>query len=98
MSVLEVARLTVPEGAADDFEMAFAEAHALVTAAGGRLASDLTRIVGTTSDYLFVVEWRTLADHVEGFAGSPDFATFEGLIGPYLVGAPVVHHYESIEG
>lgn len=98
MSVLEVARLTVSAGATEAFETAFAEAHALVVEADGRLASELTKVVGSASDYRFVVEWRTLADHVEGFAGSPSFAIFEGLIAPHLADAPVVHHYESIEG
>lgn len=97
MSVLEVARLAVDDGAADAFEAAFAQAHLLVVEAEGRLASDLTKVVGSATEYLFVVKWRTLADHTEGFAGSPEFARFEQLIGPHLTGAPVVRHYESIE-
>lgn len=97
MSVLEVARLRVRDGAGDEFEAAFAEAHALVSAAEGRLASTLSKVVGSEDEYLFVVEWRALADHIDTFAGSPEFATFEGLIGPHLATAPVVAHYDGIE-
>jgi heme-degrading monooxygenase HmoA len=97
MSVLEVARLSVKDGAGDEFEAAFTQAHALVVAAKGRLASTLSKVVGSDDEYLFVVEWRALADHVDTFAGSPEFAAFEGLIGPHLAAAPAVAHYDTIE-
>lgn len=96
MSVLEVARLTVAETAGTAFETDFAEAHRYVVAAPGRIDSSLTRVTGSTTEYVFLVEWDRIEDHTEKFAKSSEFAKFDALIGPHLAGAPSVEHFEKI--
>jgi heme-degrading monooxygenase HmoA len=96
MSVLEVARLTVNDGAAEAFEADFAKAHAYVVAAEGQIESSLTRVAGSENNYVFLVEWEHLEDHTERFAGSAAFGAFDALIGPHLAGAPSVEHFEKI--
>lgn len=97
MSVLEVARLTVADGKQDLFETAFAQALPYVRAAKGHLDSSLNRVVGESSDYVLLVRWDTLEDHVEGFATSADFDEFIGLVKDYFTKAPVVAHFAEID-
>ena len=96
MSVLEVARLTVNDGAGEAFEADFAKAQQYVLAAEGQIESSLTRVSGSQTEYVFLVEWNRLEDHTEGFAASEEFNAFDALIGPHLAGAPSVDHYEKI--
>lgn len=98
MSVLEVARISVRSGQTTAFEQAFAEAHRYVQGAEGHLDSRLTKCVGTDNEYVFLVWWRSLADHVEGFAASAEFRKFDELIASHFESAPQVAHFDELEG
>ncbi|MFF1385577.1 antibiotic biosynthesis monooxygenase family protein [Arthrobacter sp. NPDC058288] len=95
MSVLEVAQLSTKDGSGAAFESAFSEAKLLIESAPGHIESSLTRST-VTGEYVLLVQWRTLEDHVEKFVSSPDFAKFQGLIGEYLAGEPTVKHFQEL--
>jgi heme-degrading monooxygenase HmoA len=95
LSVLEVAKLQIREGAGSEFEASFAEAHELIKAADGYISSELHQVVDG-DEYVLLVQWQTLEDHVEKFASSPDFPKFQGLIGPHLASEPSVDHFARI--
>jgi heme-degrading monooxygenase HmoA len=95
LSVLEVAQLSIKDGSGTEFESAFSEAKLLIESASGHLASSLTKST-STGEYLLLVWWRTLEDHIETFVSSPDFAKFKALIGDHLAGAPTVKHFQEI--
>ncbi|WP_314146627.1 antibiotic biosynthesis monooxygenase family protein [uncultured Leifsonia sp.] len=96
MSVLEVAQLTIRDGNQSAFEADFANAHRYVQEAEGHLSSELRKSTDTDTNYVFLVEWQRLEDHIEVFAASPEFAAFQSVIGPHLAGEPSVEHYEKI--
>lgn len=95
MSVLEVAQLSIKDGSGAEFESAFSEAKLLIESAPGHIESSLTRAT-STGEYVLLVWWRTLEDHVERFVASPEFAKFQDLIGEYLAGEPTVKHFQEI--
>jgi heme-degrading monooxygenase HmoA len=95
LSVLEVAQLSIKDGSGAAFESAFSEAKLLIESASGHVASSLTQSTAT-GEYVLLVWWRTLEDHVEKFVSSPDFAKFQNLIGEYLAGEPTVKHFQEI--
>jgi heme-degrading monooxygenase HmoA len=97
LSVLEVARISVRSDQTTAFEQAFAEAHRYVQGAEGHLDSRLAKSVGA-DEYVFLVWWRSLADHVEAFAVSAEFGKFDELIAPYFASAPHVAHFDELEG
>jgi heme-degrading monooxygenase HmoA len=97
LSVLEVARLRVRREADEKFEEAFAEAHSLLQAAVGHLWSELAREV-EGGDYLLLVRWRAIEDHVQGFVNSEDFTRFRDLLWPHFAEDPTVAHFQEPAG
>jgi heme-degrading monooxygenase HmoA len=95
LSVLEVAQLSIKDGSEAAFESAFSEAKLLIEAAPGHIESSLTRSA-SADEYVLLVWWQTLEDHVEKFVGSPEFSKFQGLIGEYLAGEPTVKHFQEL--
>ena len=96
--ILEVAQLQIKPGEGQSFEKAFPEAEKVLVQAKGRLSHELRRCIETPDRYLLLVRWQTLADHTEGFRGSPLFQQWRAVIGPFFDGAPVVEHYEAVSG
>ena len=94
--VLERALITVTPGSEGEFEQAFATARAQLSGSPGFRSGRLTRGVESPSTYLLLVEWETLEDHTEGFRGSPAFAEWRRLLGPFFVEAPAVEHYVQV--
>lgn len=94
--VTEHALIPVRSGAEPDFEKAFAEARALITAAPGCESARLLRCIELPSTYLLLVEWESLEAHTEGFRGSPVFAEWRRIIGPYFDGEVEVVHYSAL--
>jgi len=95
--VLEVAKISVRPDRTSAFEEAFADAHHYVENAEGYIASQLSRTVGVDNQYVFLVWWRSLADHVETFVASMDFTKFDALVGPHFEIPPVVTHFQEVE-
>ena len=93
--IVESALITVRDGSQSAFEAAFPEAEKFLTASPGHLGHHLRRSIESPTRYLLTVEWRTLADHTEGFRGSPAFASWRAVIGPFFAVPPVVEHFED---
>ena len=98
MSVLEIAAIEIDPERSADFEEVFENAVAFVRAAEGHLGSRLMGDVERPGHYVFLVTWREIADHTEGFVTSQAFQSFDALIGPFLVAAPQVSHVASAFG
>ena len=96
--ILEVAVLQIKPGEGHRFEQAFPEAEKVLVQAKGHLSHELRRCIETRDRYLLLVRWEALADHTEGFRGSPLFKQWRAVIGPFFDGAPVVEHYEAVTG
>lgn len=94
--VTEHALITVTPGTAERFEAALAEARAVIAASDGFHSLRLLHGMERPEQYLLLVEWETLADHVDGFRGSEAFTRWRALIGPYFASPPVVEHFEDV--
>jgi len=94
--ILEVAVLDVKPGHAVEFERAFAQAQRIISAAPGYLSHQLQRCVENPQRYLLLVEWRTLADHTEGFRKSAPYQEWRRLLHHFYDPFPTVEHYEAI--
>ncbi|PKO61135.1 MAG: antibiotic biosynthesis monooxygenase [Betaproteobacteria bacterium HGW-Betaproteobacteria-18] len=46
--------------------------------------------------YILQIFWTTLEDHTVGFRGSPAFAQWRAIVGPFFASAPVVEHFELV--
>ena len=91
--ILEHALIAVRPGSQAEFEVAVSRAREVISAAPGFRTFALHRGVESPDRYLLLVGWETLEDHTVGFRGSPAFAEWRSLIGPFFDGQPEVDHY-----
>ena len=94
--ILEQAVLDVRPGRADDFEVAFSRAKAIVSAAPGFRGLTLSRCVERPDTYLLLVRWDTLEDHTEGFRGSAQYQEWKRLLHHFYDPFPTVEHYRQV--
>jgi heme-degrading monooxygenase HmoA len=95
-SVLEVARLDVRPGQADDFLAAFTEARQFIEATPGFLGLSLRRCLdeGATDRFLLTVEWASVEAHTVGFRQSGErYERWRSLLHHFYDPFPVVEHY-----
>ena len=95
--ILEVAILDIIPGHEKAYEAAFAQASALIAAMKGYRSHQLKRCLEKDNRYLLLVEWETLADHMEGFRQSADYQQWRKLLHPFYDPFPVVEHYVNLE-
>ncbi len=96
--ILEHAVLNVRPGQQAEFEAAYAVARPLIAGAGGCRSVRVERCLETPGRYLLLVEWDSLEDHTEGFRGSDAFQEWRRLLHHFYDPAPVVEHFEALEG
>ena len=94
--ILEVARLELRPGTADEFLAAFAEARPLIEATPGFVDLQLRRCVDDGGDdrFLLVVEWESLEAHAVGFRQSGErYERWRQLLHHFYDPFPIVEHY-----
>jgi heme-degrading monooxygenase HmoA len=94
--VLEHALLSIRPGESDQFEVALAEARAVIAESPGFASLTSLRGIETPDSYLLLIEWETLDDHVLGFRESDRFVRWRELIGPYFAAPPAVGHFVEV--
>ncbi len=94
--ILEHALLPVRPDLTAEFERAFDEARHIIAAMPGFRSLRLSRCVERPAGYLLLVEWDTLADHTEGFRGSPEYLRWKRLLHHFYEPFPVVEHYTTV--
>lgn len=94
--IVEHAVITIQQGTSDQFEAALGEARQVIGAAPGFRSLTLHRGIEVDTEYVLLVEWETLEDHVDGFRRSEGFTAWRALIGPYFDGQPVVTHLTGV--
>ena len=93
---LEMAVLNVIGGKCQEFEKAFSQAERLVMATPGYISHSLTKCVEEKGQYLLLIEWQALEDHIEGFRKSKAYEEWSHLLHHFYDPFPVVHHYVAL--
>jgi heme-degrading monooxygenase HmoA len=91
--ILESAILKVRPGLGREFEAAFAEASAIISASPGYVSHELHRCIEVQDQYLLLVRWERLEDHTVGFRGSPPYQEWRRLLHRFYDPFPTVEHY-----
>lgn len=94
--ILEHVVLEVRPGQEPAFETAFVTAKPLIMASPGWRSLRLERCIERPSSYLLLVEWETLADHLEGFRASAAYEEWRRLLHHFYDPPPVVEHFEAV--
>mgnify|MGYP003590734599 CR=1 FL=1 len=95
--ILEHALLPVIPGRESAFEEAFAQARPLIEAAHGCRGVQLHRSGETPNEYVLLVQWDTIADHTDGFRGSPAYAQWRALLHHFYDPFPTVEHFVEVQ-
>ena len=45
-----------------------------------------------------MIWWQTLENHTVDFRGSPAFADWRAIVGPFFAAPPAVEHFETVAG
>ena len=94
--ILEAVMLNVKPGKETEFETAFKQASALISAIEGYLSHELHRCMETQGKYLLQVRWKTLEAHTVTFRQSPEFQQWKQLLHHFYDPFPVVEHFEEV--
>jgi heme-degrading monooxygenase HmoA len=92
--ITELALIAIRAGCEAQFEQAFPQAEKFLAASRGYVSHTLRRSIEAPNRYALTVQWETLEDHTQGFRGSPAFAQWRAIIGPYFDTPPVVEHFQ----
>ncbi|MCC5812857.1 MAG: antibiotic biosynthesis monooxygenase [Ectothiorhodospiraceae bacterium] len=96
--ILELAPLQVRPGQADAFEQAFAKAQRIIASMPGYRGHTLQRCLEVDNKYVLLVGWDSVADHEQGFRGSPAYQEWKRLLHHFYDPFPTVEHYQPVSG
>jgi heme-degrading monooxygenase HmoA len=94
--ITEIALIDVKPGSEKDFEAAVEKAKPLFLRAKGGVGIELHKSIEKPSRYRLLAKWQTLENHTVDFRGSPDFAEWRALVGPFFAAPPDVEHTETV--
>jgi heme-degrading monooxygenase HmoA len=94
--VLEVALIEVEPGQEDAFAAAYAAARELVATTPGCRSVRMTRGIESPSRFVLLVEWDSVAAHVDNFRASDRFPAWRAQLGRYFAAPPVVEHFTDV--
>ncbi|TYP73751.1 heme-degrading monooxygenase HmoA [Paenibacillus methanolicus] len=80
----------------ESFVDTFKQASSIIASMKGYIRHELQRCLEREGQYVLLVWWETLEDHVEGFRQSEGYQEWKRLLHHYYDPFPVVEHYESI--
>lgn len=94
--VLEVALIAITPGAEDDFQTAFGSVRHVLADTPGCRSVRMTRGLESPSQFTLLVEWDSVAAHVENFRESERYAEWRAALGPHFASPPVVEHFRDV--
>mgnify|MGYP001599316676 FL=1 len=93
MAVIEHALLPVRAGSEAAFEAAVADAKPLIEASPGFISLEIRRPLDPGQPYLLLVQWRSVADHRDGFRTSERYQRWRALLHPFYGPVPTVGYF-----
>lgn len=93
MAVVELALLPVRPGHEGAFEAAVAEARPLIEVSPGFLSLEIRRPLAAGQPYLLLAQWRSVADHKEGFRRSERYERWRALLHAFYDSVPAVSYF-----
>ncbi|SDN13901.1 Heme-degrading monooxygenase HmoA [Psychrobacillus sp. OK028] len=94
--ILEAVMLQVKTGLEENYENAFRQASKIISSMPGYITHELQRCIEGKGNYLLLVSWESLEDHVIGFRESSEYQEWKKLLHPYYDPFPVVEHFEKV--
>lgn len=95
--ILELADIRIQPGQQAAFDEAIERGISTVIAkAKGFEGYKVHKGVESPERYLLQIFWATLENHTVDFRGSPAFAEWRAIVGPFFASPPTVEHFELL--
>jgi heme-degrading monooxygenase HmoA len=95
--ILELADFSISPGQQAAFEAAVQRGlETVISKAKGFEGYKLNHGIENPQRYVLQIFWTTLEDHTVGFRGSPAFAEWRAIVGPFFASPPVVEHFDLV--
>ena len=95
--ILELADFSIQPGQNAAFEKAVQRGlQSVIAHAKGFEGFKLNHCLENPQRYILQIFWTTLEDHTVGFRGSPAFAEWRAIVGPFFASTPVVEHFDLV--
>ena len=92
--ILELADIRIHPGQQSAFDEAICRGlDTVISRAHGFRGYKVNKGVESPERYLLMIFWETLEDHTVGFRGSPAFAEWRAIVGPFFAQPPQVEHF-----
>ena len=95
--ILELADFSIHPGQNAAFEEAIQRGlKTVISHAKGFEGYKVNSSIESPQRYILQIFWTTLEDHTVGFRGSPAFAEWRAIVGPFFASPPVVEHFDLV--
>jgi heme-degrading monooxygenase HmoA len=95
--ILEIADIRIQPGRNAEFDAAIQYGLDTVAArADGYRAHRVVKGIESPDRYVLMIWWESLEAHTVGFRGSPLFADWRAIVGPFFAAAPAVEHFSLV--
>jgi len=95
--VLELAEITIRPGEQARFDAAIARGiETVICRAVGFRRASVHKGIELPERYVLQIEWDTLENHTVDFRGSPAFAEWRSMVGPFFAQPPRVEHFTAV--
>ena len=95
--VLELAEITIRPGEQAQFDAAITRGiDSVISRATGFRRASVHKGIESPERYVLQIEWDTLENHTVDFRGSPAFAEWRVIVGPFFAQPPRVEHFTTV--
>ena len=95
--ILELADIRIQPGQQAAFDEAIRRAISTVASkAKGFQGFKVNKGIENPERYILQIFWDTLENHTVDFRGSPAFAEWRAIVGPFFAAPPVVEHFDLV--
>ncbi len=95
--ILELADIRIQPGQQAAFDKAIQRAISTVASkAKGFQGFKVNKGIESPERYILQIFWDTLENHTVDFRGSPAFAEWRAIVGPFFAAPPVVEHFDLL--
>jgi heme-degrading monooxygenase HmoA len=95
--ILEVADIRIQPGKQAEFDAAIQRGvENVIAKAVGFSGYKVNKCIETPERYLLQIWWATLENHTVDFRGSPAFADWRAMVGPFFAQPPLVEHFNLV--
>lgn len=94
--ILQTVVIDIKPGLASEFESAVRTASSVLTTKKGYIGHELHKCVENRDEYVLLIRWTGIKDHLIGFRGHPDYKLWVQALEPFYAKPPQGKHYIDI--